>query len=255
MLFIISPAKTLDYETPIPYEEQSELDFVKESAQLIKVLKKFKPEGLAELMNVSSKIAYLNHDRFAQWKAPINLEEARQAIFAFKGEVYNGLNAYSLESKDIEYAQKHMRMLSGLYGLIRPMDMILPYRLEMGTKLSTAKFKNLYDFWGDKITKNLQKAIDESGTKVLVNLASNEYFKSVNKKKIKTPIITPIFKEAKGDSYKVIAIFAKKARGLMSRYIIQNQIEDPEELKHFDLEGYYYNEALSTPTELTFTRG
>lgn len=255
MLFIISPAKTLDYTSQIPYQGQSDLDFIKESAQLMKTLKKLNPEELSRLMNVSSKIAYLNHDRFAQWEAPISIENARQAIFAFKGEVYNGLDAYSLKDNDIEYAQNHMRMLSGLYGLLKPMDMILPYRLEMGTKLQSSKFNNLYEFWGDKISKKLQKAIDESGSNVLVNLASIEYFKSVNSKKIKSTIITPVFKEAKGDSYKVISIFAKKARGLMSRYIIQNQIENPEDLKHFDLDGYFYNEVLSSKTELTFTRG
>ena len=255
MLLIISPAKTLDYESPIPYKGKSELDFVKESAQLVRILRKLKPEEISKLMKVSSKIAYLNHDRFAQWKAPIHEENARQAIFAFKGEVYNGMDAYSLQQEEIEYAQKHMRILSGLYGLLKPMDMMLPYRLEMGTKLATSKFNNLYDFWGDKITRKLQKAIDESGTPVLINLASNEYFKSINTKKLKANIITPVFKEAKGNSYKVITIFAKKARGLMSRYIIQNRIENPEDLKHFDLEGYFYNDALSTKTELSFTRG
>jgi len=252
---IISPAKTLDYETKIPYQAQSELDFLKESTRLVRILKKLKPEELAELMHVSSKIAYLNHDRYAQWDTPINEKEARQALFAFKGEVYNGLKAYDLEAKDIEYAQSHMRILSGLYGLLKPLDLMLPYRLEMGTKLSSAKFKNLYEFWGDKISKKLQQDIKESGTNVLVNLASKEYFKSVNTKKIKARIVTPIFKEAKEDHYKVIAIFAKKARGLMSRYIIQNKIEDPEELKHFDLEGYFYNETLSSENEFIFTRG
>lgn len=255
MLFILSPAKTLDYSSQIPYSGQSDLEFMKESAQLVRILKKLNPEELSKLMKVSSKIAYLNHDRFAQWKTPIALENARQAIFAFKGEVYNGLDAYTLNDYELEYAQNHMRMLSGLYGLLRPMDMMLPYRLEMGTKLQSTKFNNLYEFWGDKITKKLQKAIDESGTKILVNLASIEYFNAVNSKKIKSTIITPIFKEAKGDSYKVISIFAKKARGLMSRYIIQNQIENPEDLKHFDLDGYFYNEVLSTQTELIFTRG
>lgn len=254
MLFIISPAKTLDYDSPISTQGKSDIPFLKESKQLVKVLKKYKADDIANLMGVSSKIAYLNYDRFAQWKSPFIDGESRQALYAFKGEVYNGLDAYSLSQEDADYAQEHMRMLSGLYGLLRPYDMILPYRLEMGTKLQTAKFKNLYEFWGDKITKNLQKAIDESGTSVLVNLASNEYFKSVNTKKIKSPIITPIFKEAKGDSYKVIAIFAKKARGLMSRYIIENKIQNPEELKHFDKEGYFFNEELSTETELTFTR-
>ncbi|NPD44537.1 MULTISPECIES: peroxide stress protein YaaA [unclassified Lentimicrobium] len=255
MLFIISPAKTLDYESPISVQGQSNIPFLKESKQLVKVLKKYKADDIAKLMGVSSKIAYLNYDRFAQWKAPFIKGESRQALYAFKGEVYNGLDAYSLSQEDADYAQEHMRMLSGLYGLLRPYDMILPYRLEMGTKLHTEKFRNLYEFWGDKITKNIQKAIEESGTSVLVNLASNEYFKSVNTSKIKSPIITPIFKEAKGDSYKVIAIFAKKARGLMSRYIIENKIQNPEELKHFDKEGYFFNAELSTETELTFTRG
>lgn len=255
MLFIISPAKTLDYNSPISIQGQSDIPFLKESKQLVQVLKKYKADDIAKLMGVSTKIAHLNYDRFAQWKAPFLEGESRQALFAFKGEVYNGLDAYSLSQDKADYAQEHMRILSGLYGLLRPYDMILPYRLEMGTKLQTDKFKNLYEFWGDKITKNLQKAIEESGTSVLVNLASNEYFKSVNTKKIKSPIITPIFKEAKGDSYKVIAIFAKKARGLMSRYIIENKIENPEELKHFDKEGYFFNEELSTETELTFTRG
>ena len=255
MLFIISPAKTLDYSSPISIQGQSDIPFLKESKQLMKVLKKYKADDIAKLMNVSSKIAYLNHDRFAQWQVPFIEEESRQALYAFKGEVYNGIDAYSLSQDDTDYAQEHMRMLSGLYGLLRPYDMILPYRLEMGTKLQTEKYKNLYEFWGDKITKNLQKAIDESGTSILVNLASNEYFKAINTKKIKSPIITPIFKEAKGDSYKVIAIFAKKARGLMSRYIIENKIQSPEELKHFDKEGYFFNAELSTDTELTFTRG
>ena len=255
MLFIISPAKTLDYNSPISTEGQSDIPFLKESKQLVRVLKKYKADDIAQLMGVSAKIAYLNYDRFAQWKAPFTEGESRQALYAFKGEVYNGLDAYSLSQENADYAQSHMRMLSGLYGILRPYDMILPYRLEMGTKLQTDKFKNLYEFWGDKLTKNLQKAIDESGTSVLVNLASNEYFKAINTKKIKSPIITPIFKEAKGNSYKVISIFAKKARGLMSRYIIENKIENPEDLKHFDKEGYFYNEELSTETELTFTRG
>ena len=255
MLFIISPAKTLDYNSLIPTQGQSDIPFLKESKQLVKVLKKYKADDIAKLMGVSAKIAHLNYDRFAQWKAPFIEGESRQALYAFKGEVYHGLDAYSLSQEESNYAQEHMRMLSGLYGLLRPYDMILPYRLEMGTKLQTDKFKNLYEFWGDKITKNLQKAIEESGTSVLVNLASNEYFKSINTKKIKSPIITPIFKDAKGDSYKVISIFAKKARGLMSRYIIENKIEDPEDMKLFDKGGYFFNEELSSETELTFTRG
>lgn len=255
MLLVISPAKTLDYESPIQVESQSDLLFEKESAQLACILKKYKADDLAKLMNVSSKIAHLNHDRFAQWKSPINLTEARQAIFAFKGEVYNGLDAYSLTQEDVDYAQQHLRILSGLYGVLRPMDMILPYRLEMGTKLKTPKFKHLYEFWGQKLRKNIENALAESGSNVLVNLASNEYFKSLETKKIKAQIITPVFKEARGDHYRMITIFAKKARGLMTRYIIENKIEQIEDLKHFDKEGYFFNETLSTQNELTFTRG
>lgn len=255
MLTIISPAKTLDYESPISVNGQSEISFAKESKQLIRILKKFKAEEIEKLMHVSHKIAMLNYDRFAQWKYPFNEQDSRQALFAFKGEVYNGLDAYTLSQDDADFAQDHLRMLSGLYGVLRPFDMMLPYRLEMGTKLETEKFKHLYDFWGDKIRKNLQKAIDESGTKVLVNLASAEYFKAANLKKIKAEIITPSFKEARDDGYKMITIFAKKARGLMTRYIIQNRIENAEDIKHFDVEGYFYNDELSEGNNYIFTRG
>lgn len=255
MLIIISPAKTLDFESPISVKGQTDITFSKESKQLVKLLKKYKAEEIEKLMNVSHKIAMLNYDRYAQWKFPFNELETRQAIFAFKGEVYNGLDAYSLNQEDVDFAQDHLRILSGLYGVLRPFDMILPYRLEMGTKIETDKFKGLYEFWGEKIFKNLQKAIDESGTKVLVNLASAEYFKAANLKKMKADIITPSFKEARDDGYKMITIFAKKARGLMSRFIIQNQIENAEDLKHFDLEGYFYNDELSKENEYIFTRG
>lgn len=255
MLIIISPAKTLDFESPISVKGQTDIAFSKESKQLVRLLKKYKAEEIEKLMNVSHKIAMLNYDRYAQWKFPFNELETRQAIFAFKGEVYNGLDAYSLNQEDVDFAQDHLRILSGLYGVLRPFDMILPYRLEMGTKIETDKFKGLYEFWGEKIFKNLQKAIDESGTKVLVNLASAEYFKAANLKKMKADIITPSFKEARDDGYKMITIFAKKARGLMSRFIIQNQIENAEDLKHFDLEGYFYNDELSKENEYIFTRG
>lgn len=255
MLIIISPAKTLDYKSQINIVGESEAPFLKESQALIKKLQKLKPVKISELMKVSSDIAYLNHDRFAQWQYPFLEGTARQAILAFKGEVYNGLDAYSLNQEEIDYAQNHLRMLSGLYGVLRPLDMMMPYRLEMGTKLAIRKSKNLYEFWGEKIRKKVQESIDEQNEKVLVNLASNEYYKAVKAKKLKAKIITPIFKQAKGDDYKVIAIFAKKARGLMSRFIIKNRIENPEELKHFNLDGYLYNEELSNETDYIFTRG
>jgi hypothetical protein len=255
MLIIISPAKTLDYESPISVHGHSDISFPKESKQLITNLKKLKVEEIEKLMNVSHKIALLNYDRFAQWKLPFNETESRQALFAFKGEVYNGLDAYSLSQKDCDNAQNHLRILSGLYGVLRPYDLILPYRLEMGTKLETTKFTGLYAFWGDKIRKNLQQALDASGSQVLVNLASAEYYKAAQLNKLKADIITPSFKEGRDDGYKMITIYAKKARGLMSRYIIQNQIEKAEDLKHFDLEGYFYNDELSNDKEYIFTRG
>ena len=255
MLIIISPAKTLDYKTSISIQGETEAPFLKESEKLIKVLKKLNPNDISELMKVSSKIAYLNHDRFAQWQLPFPTGTTRQALLAFKGEVFNGLDAYSFSQEEMDYAQEHLRMLSGLYGVLRPLDVMMPYRLEMGTKLAQGKNKNLYEFWGDKITKNIQESLNEQKQKVLVNLASNEYYKSVKASKIKARIITPIFKEAKGDQYKVIAIFAKKARGLMSRYIIKNRIEEPEEIKLFNKAGYFYNETLSTENEFIFTRG
>lgn len=255
MLTIISPAKTLDYTSPINVNGQSEITFPKESKQLVRILKKLNAEDIEKLMHVSHKIAQLNYDRFAQWKYPFNNQESRQAIFAFKGEVYNGLDAYSLNQKEANFAQEHLRMLSGLYGVLRPFDMILPYRLEMGTKLKTEKFNGLYEFWGEKIRKNLQKSIDESGSKVLVNLASAEYFKAASLKNIKADIITPSFKELRDNEYKTITIFAKKARGLMSRFIIQNQIENVEDLKLFDIEGYFFNDELSSGNNYIFTRG
>ena len=255
MLIIISPAKTLDYETPVSIQGESEAPFLKESTQLMKELKKLSPKDISELMKVSNKIAYLNHDRFAQWQLPFPENTTRQALLAFKGEVFNGIDAYSFSQEDMDYAQSHLRMLSGLYGLLRPMDMIMPYRLEMGTKLLGKNYKNLYEFWGHKINKKIQESLEEQKEKVLINLASNEYYKSVKAKDINARIITPVFKEAKGDGYKVIAIFAKKARGLMSRYIIKNRLETPEGLKLFDAAGYYFNDALSNDNEYVFTRG
>jgi len=255
MIIVISPAKTLDYESPISVHGTTDISFPKESKQLMRQLKKLSPTETSDLMKVSSNIAYLNHDRFAQWKFPFQQHQTRQALFAFKGEVYHGMDAYSLTQEETDFAQSHLRMLSGLYGVLRPYDQILPYRLEMGIKLAQGKHQNLYQFWGDKITKNLQSDINKQRGKVLVNLSSNEYFKSVNIVKLDAEVITPVFKEERGDSYKTITMYAKKARGLMCRFIIQNRIEKPEDLKFFDIDGYYYHEGLSTNTELIFTRG
>jgi len=205
-------------------------------------------------MSISSKLADLNYTRFQLWHFPFEKTEGRQAIFAFNGEVYNGLDAYSLSEKEIEYAQDKLSILSGLYGILRPLDLILPYRLEMGTKIQLNKYNNLYEFWGNKIAQELYMDIEKNNHKALINLASSEYFKSVQKKSIKVPIITPEFKDLKDGQYKMISIYAKKARGLMTRFIIQNELEDPNDLKAFNLEGYYFNNQLSTELKPVFTR-
>lgn len=255
MLIIISPAKTLDFEQKNHTSIFSENDFLPEAERLIKKLKKFRPNRLVELMEISPKLAQINHERFLNWSVPFDLNNAKQAILAFKGDVYIGLDVNTLNEKELLFAQEHLRILSGLYGVLRPLDLIQAYRLEMGTKWTTASFKNLYSFWGDKLTKNINNAILNQGDKSLINLASNEYFKALNKKKLKAEIITPIFKDFSNGEYKTISIFAKKARGLMSRFIIQNELKKPEELKLFNSEGYYYSEAESSTNQLVFLRG
>ncbi len=254
MQIIISPAKALDFEKPATTNDFSEFRFVNEAKQISKELKKYKPKDLAGLMKISQKLADLNYNRYQEWHFPIEQEKAKQALFAFNGEVYNGIKADTLSAPEVMIAQQKLRVLSGLYGVLRPLDLILPYRLEMGTKLSLKSSKNLYEFWGDKITKLLNADIEENKHQVLINLASNEYFKSVNKDKVKVPIISPEFKDQKNGVYKVISIYAKKARGLMTRFIIQNNIENPEDLRAFDLEGYFYNNQLSTEFKPVFTR-
>lgn len=254
MLILISPAKSLDFETKSTTKACSEALFLKDSQTLIKKLRKLSTDEIADFMGISPKLAQLNFERFLSWQLPFNLDNAKQAVLAFKGDVYTGLDAYSLSEKELQTAQMDLRILSGLYGVLRPLDLIQAYRLEMGKKLQTKKGDNLYEFWGDKITKEINKTLKEKDDKFLINLASNEYFKSVNKKKIKAEVITPVFKDLKNGQYKVISFFAKKARGLMTRFIIQNEITDPEHLKAFDSDGYIFNPQLSKNTELVFTR-
>jgi len=254
MLILISPAKSLDFETENSNKTFSESSFLKESQSLIKQVRKFSTDEIADFMSISPKLAQLNYERFVNWHLPFDLDNAKQAILAFKGDVYTGLDAGSLSETELQTAQKDLRILSGLYGVLRPLDLIQAYRLEMGKKLKTTKGNNLYEFWGDKITTEINKTLKENNDKHLINLASNEYFKSVNKKKIKAEIITPVFKDFKNGQYKVISFFAKKARGLMTRFIIQNNITDPEYLKAFNSDGYTFNPHLSTDTELVFTR-
>jgi uncharacterized protein len=254
MLIVVSPAKTLDYESPLPSDNFTRPDHLKQSQLLINRLQDLSALDLAEMQHVSLKIAELNFERNHAWKTPFSLKNARQAIFAFKGDVYTGLDAYSLSEKELEFAQQHLRILSGLYGLLRPLDLMRPYRLEMGTKLGTTQGKNLYEFWDLQITNALNKQLKAIHSDLLINLASNEYFKSVKPEKLKARVITPSFKDYKNGEYKIISFFAKKARGLMTRFIIDNQITDPQQLKQFDVEGYSYNNAASDGDQWVFTR-
>lgn len=254
MLIVISPAKTLDYETPPKTKVFTTPDYLGQSQQLINRLINFSSLDISELMHVSTKIADLNFDRYESWKKPFTQKNAKQAILAFKGDVYTGLDAETFKAADFKFAQNHLRVLSGLYGLLRPLDLMQPYRLEMGTKLKTDKGKNLYEFWGSDITEALNKQLKKNKSNILINLASNEYFKSVKAKELNAEIITPAFKEFKNGDYKMIGIYAKKARGLLSRYIIQNKLKDPEDIKSFNEEGYRFNKTLSKGNNWVFTR-
>jgi cytoplasmic iron level regulating protein YaaA (DUF328/UPF0246 family) len=254
MLALISPAKTLDYETALPTDTYTQPRLLEQSQQLIDVCRKLSASEIASLMTVSEKIANLNVERFRDWNADFDFSNARQALFAFKGDVYTGLDAYHLKDQEIDFAQQHLRMLSGLYGLLRPLDLMMPYRLEMGTKLKNKRGHNLYEFWGSIITDQINQDLAEIDAKVLVNLASDEYYKSVNEKKIQAEIIKPVFLDQKNGKYKVISFYAKKARGLMARYLIENKLSQVEQLKAFDSEGYYFDAESSSNKELVFKR-
>ncbi|APR70474.1 peroxide stress protein YaaA [Acinetobacter haemolyticus] len=254
MLALISPAKTLDYTTALPTDTYTRPRLLEQSQQLIDVCRKLSASEIASLMTVSEKIANLNVERFRDWNADFDFSNARQALFAFKGDVYTGLDAYHLKDQDIDFAQQHLRMLSGLYGLLRPLDLMMPYRLEMGTKLKNSRGHNLYEFWGSIITDQINQDLAEIDAKVLVNLASDEYYKSVNEKKIKAEIVKPVFLDQKNGKYKVISFYAKKARGLMARYLIENKLNQVEQLKAFDSEGYYFDAESSSNKELVFKR-
>lgn len=254
MLALISPAKTLDYTTALPTDTHTQPRLLEQSQQLIDVCRKLSATEIASLMTVSEKIANLNVERFRDWNAEFDFSNARQALFAFKGDVYTGLDAYHLKDHDIDFAQQHLRMLSGLYGLLRPLDLMMPYRLEMGTKLKNSRGNNLYEFWGSIITDQINRDLAEIDAKLLVNLASDEYYKSVNEKKIRAEIIKPVFLDQKNGKYKVISFYAKKARGLMARYLIENKLSQLEQLKAFDSEGYYFDAESSSDKELVFKR-
>ncbi len=255
MLAIISPAKSLDFNKNIPDGlEPTKAAFINNANELAALLKKFNPAELQKLMGISIKLADLNYERYWQWQEKPQSDLLRPALLTFNGEVYNGLDAASLSTEDLQYAQNHLRILSGLYGVLRPLDLIQAYRLEMGIKLNNPIGDNLYKYWGSKIAGKIKEDLDKSGSDILVNLASNEYFKSIKPFIKDINVITPVFKENKNGNWKVITIYAKKARGLMSRFIIQNKINNAKNIKHFDLEGYFYNDHLSKGNEIVFTR-
>ncbi len=255
MLIVLSPAKTLDFSKTITNQVITIPVFLKEAEKLVKIARKFKPAQLSLLMGISAKLADLNFERFLKWEINHSSENSKQALFAFKGDVYLGLDSKSLNEVQLSYLNNNLRILSGLYGSLKPFDLIQEYRLEMGTQIVNPKGNDLYKFWGKKITNEIIKALDNSyGEKVLINLASNEYFKSIVTKDLKNRIITPVFKEQKEDGYHFVSFFAKKARGLMTRFIALNNINQSEDIKHFNLERYAYNEDLSKHDEWVFTR-
>lgn len=256
MLIIISPAKTLDYESPLATTRFTQPELLDHSAELMEYCRELTPAQIGSLMKISDKLAGLNAARFAEWQPNFTPQNARQAILAFKGDVYTGLHAEDFSEQDFDFAQQHLRMLSGLYGLLRPLDLMMPYRLEMGIKLHNAKGNDLYSFWGDLLTEKLNQQLKEQGDDVLINLASDEYFKAVKPAKLDGQLIKPVFLDEKGGKFKVISFYAKKARGLMSRFIIQNQLTQPDQLKDFNLEGYFFDEEKidKSSSELIFKR-
>jgi hypothetical protein len=254
MLMVISPAKTLDYDTPPVIEQSTQPRFVEHSVELIDVLREKSPQDIAKLMSLSDKLASLNVARYGSWERESTLQNAKQALLAFKGDVYTGLNAEDFSADDFAFAQQHLRMLSGLYGLLRPLDLMQPYRLEMDTKLANARGKDLYAFWGERISQWLNEDLAAQGDEVLLNLASQEYFGAVKPKALNARIIDTVFKDQKNGQYKIISFYAKKARGLMARYVIKERLQDPEGLKDFNLDGYRFDPASSSENQLVFLR-
>lgn len=254
MISVVSPAKSLNFDNPCIDKVYSECCFLNDSQLLINDLKKLSPQQISGLMKVSDKLGQLNADRYKKWSRPFNSENAKQAAFAFQGDVYQGLDIDSFSEDDLIYAQGHFRILSGLYGLLKPLDLIQAYRLEMGTSFKNKRGKNLYEFWGNRLTEKLNKEIEENESQYLLNLASNEYYKAIKPKQLNASVITPIFKDWKNGQYKIISFFAKKARGMMAAYQLKNRINNPEDLKGFDTGGYLYNADMSHDNQLVFTR-
>ena len=255
MLIVVSPAKTLDYETPPAIQKSTQPLFKKRSAELIEVLLDYTPAQLSKLMSISDKLAELNVNRYGDWDIKPTKSNARQALLAFQGDVYKGMDSATFKESDFEFAQDHLAILSGLYGVLRPLDLMQPYRLEMGTKLKNPEGDDLYEFWGDEITKTLNKQLKKTSGEVLVNLASIEYFKAVRPDQLDARVIAPVFKDLKNDKYKIISFYAKKARGSMAGWIIRKKITDAKKLIKFAEDGYKYSAEESTPDEPVFLRG
>jgi len=254
MIALVSPAKTLDFDTPSQTTVYTQCDFLNESSMLVETAKSLPIEELKKLMNISDKLANLNFNRFKKWSTPFNTQNSKQAIFAFQGDTYSGLDATSFDSNDLSYAQDHFRILSGLYGLLKPLDLIQPYRLEMGTKLKINSNKNLYEFWNNKISMKLNEALKNQKNKIIINCSSNEYFKSVDLNTLHGKVITPVFKDIKNGIPKIISFYAKKARGMMSKYIIQNKINKPLDILDFNFNGYLYSKENSSELNPVFIR-
>jgi len=256
MIIVLSPAKSLDYETPPHVAKHTIPDFVDDAAQLIDQLRGYSPQHIASLMDISDALAHLNFQRYADWSHAFSLNNAKQAVLAFNGDVYEGFDAKTLSAADLDYAQRHVRVLSGLYGVLRPLDLLQPYRLEMGTRLPNPRGKDLYAFWGERITEalNAQLRRNKGGARVIVNCASTEYFKSVRPKRLEGPVVTPVFEDWKGGRYKIISFYAKRARGLMARYVVEQRIDSPEQLKDFAVDGYAFDAAASNDSTFVFRR-
>jgi len=253
MLLLVSPAKTLNFD-PTDLKKKSKPRFLTESQSLVDIMKKQSAGDIKKLMKVSDKIANLNVERYQNFSTPFTLKNAKQSVLAFRGDVYTGLDADSFDAKDLEFAQKHLRILSGLYGVLKPLDLMQAYRLEMGTKLSNGHGKNLYEFWGDKITKTINKDVKASGSKAIINLASKEYFSVLQPTAFKADLYNVHFKEERNGVFKIISFSAKKARGMMCNFIIKNKLTEPEHLIGFDMDNYVYNEKLTSERDLVFTR-
>ena len=254
MLIVLSPAKSLDYKTPVKVKTPTLPEFVSESAKLIADLKKLAPQDIAKLMGLSDQLAVLNVGRYRDWSKKFTEANSKPAIYAFDGDVYDGFDVKTLDAKTVAFAQEHIRILSGLYGALRPLDLMQAYRLEMGTSFKNARGKDLYAFWGGRVTDSLKKVLEKDKKPVLLNLASEEYFKVLQPKDLGCPVIAPVFQDAKDGKYKIISFYAKRARGLMARYGVENRISDPADLKGFNLDGYRYYAAESKPDKPVFRR-